>query len=159
MAAGGAATDSVDRLLRERADRGIFRSFTSARKRGRLDCSVVWLGERPMRVVFDPKNGKLEFRNLLPNVGLRSALYKDFKRFLKRLSDPGLPGHRRYDPDRIALRSTNRRSSVSVLATSLDSDWDYLVSKGLKLVNEIFLGFLRGPYHEYMVTNFQEPED
>jgi len=42
---------------------------------------------------------------------------------------------------------------------SLDRDWDYAVGKALKLVNEIFLGFLRGPYYQYMVENFQEPQD
>ncbi len=159
MADGCAPADAVEGFLRERADRGIFRSFTSARKRGRLDCSLVWLKERPVRAVFDPKSGTLEFRDLLPSVGLHSALYKDFKRFLRGLEQPGLPGHRRIDPDRIALRSTNRRGNVTVRAQSLDRDWDYLVSKGLKLVNEVFLRFLRGPYHEYMVANFHEPED
>ena len=42
---------------------------------------------------------------------------------------------------------------------SLDGDIDYALTKGLKLVNEVFLSFLRGPYYEYMVTNFNEPED
>ena len=57
------------------------------------------------------------------------------------------------------LKSTNSKGQVTVALASLDGDLDHLVSKGLKLVNEIFLGFLRGPYHEYMVRNFQEPED
>ncbi len=159
MAGRQSRTEAVDRLLRERADRGVFSSFTSGRARGRLECSLKWLKGRPLRIVFDPKGGKLEFRDLLPNVSLRSGLYKDFRRFLKDRADPGLPVHRRVDPDRVVVRSTNRGGSVTLCVTSLDSDWDYLVSKGLKLVNEVFLGFLRGPYHEYMVANFQEPED
>lgn len=149
----------VDGLLRTRADRGVFRAFASARVRGRLDCSIVWLKERPIRIVFDPKRGTLVFRDLLPNVPFRSALYKDFKKFLKGRASDDLPPHRRVAADRIKIRSTNRKSSVSVILESLDQDWDYAVAKGLKLVNEVFLGFLRGPYYEYMVNNFQEQED
>jgi hypothetical protein len=39
------------------------------------------------------------------------------------------------------------------------ADWEYAARKGVSLVNEIFHGFLRGPYHEYMVRNFGEPEE
>lgn len=154
-----APAQAVDALLRDRANRGVFRSFASTRFRGRLDCSVVWLREQRMRIVFDPKRRTLVFRDLLPNLGAESSLYRDLKRFLRGRADPALPNHRRIDPDRLKLRSTNRKRSVSVALESLDGEWDYLVGKSLKLVNEIFLGFLRGPYHEYMVENFQEPED
>ncbi len=151
--------DIVDALLRARADRGVFRSFASARVRGRLDCSFVWLRERPIRLVFDPRRGTLEFRDLLPNLAPGAPLYRDFRRFLRDRSSSGLPDHRRIDSARVKVRGRNRKGSVSVALDSADGDWDYAVSKGLKLVNEIFLGFLRGPYYEYMVENFQEPED
>ena len=154
-----APAETVDALLRDRADRGVFRSFAAARVRGRLDCSVIWLGEQPIRIVFDPKRDALEFRDLLPNLPAKSVIYKDFRRFLKGRSAADLPAHRRVDPDRVKIRGRNRKGSVSVALVSLDRDWDYAVSKGLKLVNEVFLGFLRGPYHEYMVNNFHEPED
>ena len=154
-----APAESVRALLRDRADRGVFRSFAAARIRGRLDCSVVWLRERPVRIVFDPKRDTLEFRDLLPNLPAKSSIYKDFRKFLKGRSAAGLPPHRRIDPGRVTVRGRNRKGSVTVALVSLDRDWDYAVSKGLKLVNEVFLGFLRGPYHEYMVSNFQEPED
>lgn len=150
---------SVEALLRDRANRGVFRSFASRKVRGRLDCSLVWLREQPIRVVFDPRRGTLEFRNLLPSLALGSPLYRDLKQFLNSRADAGLPGHRRLDPERLKVRSSNRKGSVSIALESLDREWDYLVGKGLKLVNEIFLGFLRGPYYEYMVENFQEPED
>ena len=159
MADSRASAETVDALLRARADRGVFRAFAASRVRGKLDCSAVWLGERPMRIVFDPRLGVLEFRDLLPNLPFKSALYRDFRSFLKGRAAADLPAHRRVDPDRVRLRGRNRKGSVSVYLESLDGDWEYCVSKGLKLVNEVFLGFLRGPYHEYMVSNFQEPED
>ena len=112
-----------------------------------------------MRVVFNPKSGTLEFRDLLPSLQRSSSMYRELRAFLKGRADPALPSHRAIDPDRIRVRATNRKGSVSLSMQSLDSDWEYLVGKGLKLVNEIFLGFLRGPYYEYMVENFQEPED
>lgn len=151
--------DSVDALLRSRADRGVFRSFAASRQRNRLECSFVWLRERPIRLIFDPRRGTLEFRDLLPNLAPTAPLYKDLRSFLRKLSGETLPGHRRIDSQRAKVQSRNRKGSVSVLLQSLDGDWDYAVSKALKLVNEIFLGFLRGPYYEYTVENFQEPQD
>ena len=151
--------DSVDALLRSRADRGVFRSFAAARQRDRLECSFVWLRERPIRLIFDPRRGTLEFRDLLPNLPAKAPLYKDLRKFLRKLSGDTLPLHRRIDAQRAKVQSRNRKGSVSVSLRSLDGDWDYAVSKSLKVVNEIFLGFLRGPYYEYTVENFQEPED
>jgi hypothetical protein len=151
--------DSVDALLRSRADRGMFRSFAAARQRGRLVCSFVWLRERPIRLIFDPRRGTLEFRDLLPDLAANAPLYKDLRGFLGGLSVETLPSHRRIDSQRAKVQSRNRKGSVSVLVHSLDRDWDYAVGKALKLVNEIFLGFLRGPYYEYMVENFHEPQD
>lgn len=158
----GSSRDSaarVEALLRLRADRGVFRAFAAATDRGKLECSAVWLVERPMRILFDPDRGDLEFRDLLPDLPAESRLYEDFARFLRGRSADDLPDHRRLDPQRVQLRGRNRNGSVSVLLRSLDGDWEYCVAKGLKLVNEVFLGFLRGPYHRYMVDNFAEPED
>lgn len=159
MPRGQAPVEAVEALLRARADRGLFRSFAATRTRGRLDCSAVWLRERPVRILFDPRRGVLEFRDLLPGIPYRSGLDGDFRRFLKGRSAADLPAHRRVDPQRLSVRGRNRKGSVSLLLESLDRDWDYAVTKGLKLVNEVFLGFLRGPYHEYAVTYLGEPED
>ena len=151
--------ETVDALLRSRAEQGLFRAFASKRVRGRLNCSVGWLGSGPIEIVFDPRSSRLVFRDLLPEMPLRSSIYKDFQGFLRGRAVADVPEHRRIDPARIVLKSTNSKGRVSVALASVDGDLEHLVSKGLKLVNEIFLGFLRGPYHEYMVRNFQEPED
>ena len=64
------------------------------------------------------------------------------------------------------MACTNRGGSVSVAlalrrggAAREREDWEYAARKGVSLVNEIFHGFLRGPYYEYMVRNFGEPEE
>lgn len=153
------AEKAVWQQLRSRADRGIFRSFAVTRVRGKLAFSFTWLRERPFRLVFDNHRDRLEFRSLLPNMPAREPLYKDFRAFLKGRSDATLAEHRRFSPDRLRISCRNRQASVSVFVDCLDGDWEHAVSKALKLVNEIFLGFLRGPYHEYMVANHEEPED
>ncbi len=159
MSAARTRADVVETLLRERADRGVFWTFAAVRRRGQLDCSVAWLKERPTRIVFKPSRNKLWFPRLLPNLPRQEPLYKDFRAFLKGRAAKDLPNHRRIDADRVRVTAVNRLGEVSVGLESLDGDLDYLVAKGIKLVNEIFMGFLRGPYHEYMVANFQEPED
>lgn len=159
MPGPGGRSAVVAGLLRRRADRGVFRSFAAVRVRGRLDCSFVWLKERPVRLIYDEKRDTLEFRDLLPNVAGDSKLYQDLQAFLKGWTDGSLPPHRAFDQARLHLRRRNRRGSISILVDSLDGDLEYAVSKGLQLVNEIFMGFLRGPYFEYMAENFQEPED
>ncbi len=154
------AAGRVEALLRERARRGVFRSFAASQGRGgRRVFTFVWLKERPLRLRFDPARGVLEFRHLLPEVPARSALYRDLRAFLKQRQSPRLPAHRRVDPKRATVRCRNRSGSVSVSLETLDGDLDYLTTKALKLVNEIFLGFLKGPYYEYMAAHFDEPEE
>ncbi len=89
-----------------------------------------------------------------------------FRAWVRDRSSDGLPEHRRIDPRRLTVACTNRGGSVSVAlalrrrgAASEREDWEYAARKGVSLVNEIFHGFLRGPYYEYMVQNFGEPEE
>ena len=89
-----------------------------------------------------------------------------FRAWVRDRSSDGLPEHRRIDPRRLTVACTNRGGSVSVAlalqrrgAASEREDWEYAARKGVSLVNEIFHGFLRGPYNEYMVQNFGEPEE
>ncbi len=151
--------ESVEAQLRKHADRGVFRSMSIKRVRGKLHCTFAWLTEKPMRLIYDPVEGVLEFRDLLPNAPVKSDLYEDFKQFLKQRTSNALPIHRRIDPSRVQVRRRNRSGSISLSLQSLDRDVDYAVSKALKLANEVFLGFLKGPYYEYMVDNFDSPEE
>ena len=154
------ASATVERLLRKRADRGVFRSFSAEDVRGgKRRFLIVWLHESPLTLTFDPKTATLEFRDLLPNVPARGAMDRELRRFLSSRTDEALPAHRRIDPRKAEVSCRNRKGAVSVALRSLDGDLDYATGKALKLVNEIFLGFLRGPYFEYMAANFHEPEE
>ena len=50
-------------------------------------------------------------------------------------------------------------SHVTITLAVTKGHGAYATKKAISLVNEIFHGFLRGPYYEYMVENFNEPEE
>jgi hypothetical protein len=165
--AGAPAGAAAGMALREYAERGVFRGFAAASGQGgREDFEFRWLAGATFRVRLDPRAKRLTFSDVLPNVPRRSAMDRAFREWVRdRLSDR-LPEHRRIDPRRVAVACTNRGGSVSVAlalrrgsAAREREDWEYAARKGVSLVNEIFHGFLRGPYYEYMVRNFGEPEE
>jgi hypothetical protein len=153
--------------LREYAERGVFRGFAAADGRdGRQDFEFRWLAGATFRVRLDPRARRLVFSDVLPGVPHRSAMDRAFRAWVRDRSSDRLPEHRRIDPRRLAIACTNRGGSVSIAlalrrrgASSERADWEYAARKGVALVNEIFHGFLRGPYYEYMVRNFGEPEE
>jgi hypothetical protein len=161
------ASSEAARALREYADRGVFRGFSHAPGPGGRDLlRFRWLAGSAFRVRLDPAKRSLTFLELLPNVPHRSAMDRAFREFVRERSSDALPDHRRIDPRRVALSCTNRGGNLSVAlalrrrgATREREDWAYAARKGVSLVNEIFQGFLRGPYYEYMVQNFGEPEE
>ena len=120
---------------------------------------MAWLGPGSQELVYDAKRRPLTFPGLLPNLPARSAMYREFRAFLQSRSDESLPAHRRIDPDRAVATCTNRKGSVSITVECLGGDLSYATKKAVSLVNETFLGFLRGPYHEYTAANFDEPEE
>ena len=153
-------TRQVERLLRRYADRGVFRSFhVSETRGGKLSCKFEWLTERPLTAVYDPQADTLEFRNLLPDVPAASPMYAELKAFARERADSGLPDHRRIDAERAAVKCSNRKGAVSIVISFKKGDREYGVTRAVKLVNEIFLGFLKGPYFDYMVANFGEPAE
>lgn len=142
------------------AERGLLRGFGSrATAAGRIEFRFRWLTELPCLLVFDPSASSLTFHDLLPGVPYPSAMDRELRRFVEARSDAGRPAHRRIEADRLQIRCRNRHGSVSLIATSHDRDWSYAVAKTFSLVNEIFLGFLSGPWEEYMVGTFHTPEE
>ena len=150
----------VERLLRRYADRGVFRSFhVSETRGGKLGCKFKWLTERPVTAVYDPETDALEFRNLLPDVPAASPMYSALKAFIRGRADPQLPDHRRIETGRATVKCSNRKGNVSIVVSFKKGGREYGVTRAVKLVNEIFLSFLRGPYFDYMVANFGEPAE
>ena len=111
-------------------------------------------------MVHDPEADALEFQNLLPEIPATSAMYAELKAFVRERADSRLPGHRRIDPE------TRRGQMLESQGATFRSPFLFKrvnasmgSRRAVKLVNEIFLSFLKGPYFDYMVENFGEPAE
>jgi hypothetical protein len=161
------ASATVGGALRGYAERGVFRAFAEAPRRdGGRDFEFRWLAGATFRVRLDARARRLVWTDVLPGVESRSAMDRAFRAWLRERQDRDLPEHRRIDPARVALTCANRAGRLSIALSlrrragaSARADWTYATRKGVSLVNEVFHGFLRGPYYEYMVRHFGEPEE
>lgn len=154
------AADHVERELRRYADRGVFRSFSAdAGRAGKRNFSFEYQPNRRIDLVFDPNSGALSFPRLLPNMPAGSTIYKDLKAFLASRHGSEIPEHRRIDPERATANCRNRQGFVTITVTPTNGAIDYACRSAVKLVSEIFLGFLNGPYAEYMFANFDQSEE
>ncbi len=160
MAAAERTSDDVERSLRCYADRGVFRSFSAADVRGgKRKFSFEYLSERRIDLVFDPQTGSLTFPRLLPNVPVDSRIYRDLKAFVRSRTLPDFPEHRRIHPARAAVKCANRKGCVTLKIVPVSGDVEYACRSAVKLIGEVFLGFLNGPYAEYMFANFDRSEE
>ena len=154
------SADRVAETLQSYADRGVFRGFVRRpSSRGTEEFRFRWLHEATFRLRVDPVRKTLVFQDLLPNIPYRSVMDRALRDFFSQRTSEDLPEHRRIDPGRVELLCSSRRGSVSVSLRVVRDDWEYAVKKGVSLVHEVFHGFLKGPYYEYMVENFGEPEE
>ena len=152
--------DDVERSLRRYADRGVFRSFSTAGARGgKRKFSFAYVSARRIELVFDPRTGSLTFPRLLPNAPADSRIYRDLKAFIRSRTLPEVPDHRRIHPARATVKCSNRKGYVTLKVVPTDGDVAYACRSAVKLIGEVFLGFLSGPYAEYMVANFDRPEE
>ncbi len=152
--------ETVLSSLREYADRGVFRGFgASEGRRGNLECRFLWHAPDPHRLRFEPRRSALVFVDLLPGVPYPSDMDRELRRFVAGRSNADLPAHRRIDPAKASCRCRNRAGKVSIEVRCLDGDYEYVAGKAVKLVNEIFLNFLAGPYDGYMIERFGAPEE
>ncbi len=146
--------------LRDYARRGVFQGYADELRgthRGRA--RFRWFSGASFRVDVDAQRQQVVFRDLLPGVPYPSEMDRALRRFLASKAEPDLPAHRRFDPHEIELRCTNRNGHVSVTLTASSCSLETAARRGVSLVNEIFHGFLRGPYFDYMVEFWGEPEE
>ncbi|MEE2776017.1 MAG: hypothetical protein VYE73_04560 [Acidobacteriota bacterium] len=146
-------------VLQGHANRGVFRGFSVREVARGRHFEFRWLTDATFHLRLDALAGTLTFSDLLPNVPYRSAMDRAFRSFVRECTSEQLPAHRRIDRDLAQVRCRNRKGSASLVVTAVGGDFDYATRKAISLVNEIFHGFLRGPYYAYMVENFNEPEE
>jgi hypothetical protein len=147
----------VRQILAGYAERGVFRAYGDRQDDGgRSHFSFRWHTDVPLDVTYAPARRELTFRNLLPAVGSRSAMYRDLKQFLDVRTSGDLPEHRRIDPQKVRTTVTNRAGAVSLIVSLEDAYLEYGVRKAVNLVHELFVHFLRQPmYFHYMVEHFE----
>jgi hypothetical protein len=145
----------VRESLQTYADRGVFRGFSES-KRGQF--KFVWLLRQQMELNVDTAKHILRFKQLLPGVSARSALYAELKNFIEQRHDRALPEHRRIDRKRAEASCSNRGGFVSVSLRVKNNQYAYGVNRLVNLVHELFL-FLRESHPEYLVENFDVPQE
>lgn len=152
--------ETVLARLQRYADRGIFRGFGATTTRGGgLECRFLWHAPEPHRLRFEPRRSALLFEDLLPGIAYPSAMDRAIREFVAGRRSPVLPAHRRIDTAKMRARCRNRNGKISIEVRCMDGDWEYTATRAVKLVNEVFLDFLAGPYDAYMVEHFGAPEE
>jgi hypothetical protein len=153
--------EAVTEQLRAYATRGVFREFSVRPLPGNgAEYRFVWLTNRPIRASYRARSSELRLTDLLPGIPARSRMDRELRAFLTARRSPKLPVHRRISRKLIpTLRCVNRRGKISVHLTLSRKNSADATRLCVQLISEIFQGFLMGPYHEYMVTQFELRED
>lgn len=152
-------SNPVRDTLQAFAARGVFREFGETRRGARTEYKFRWLTPAPIHLVHDSRAHTLNFRHLLPNMPAKSDIYRGLRKFLAGRTLASVPEHRRIDPRRTEIKTINRGGSVSILIKFRPRSARYAARKAINIVNEIFMGFLTGPYYDYMVENFAMSEE
>ena len=145
----------VRESLQAYADRGVFRGFSES-KTGQF--KFVWLIQHQMELSVDTAKHVLRFKQLLPGIPARSALYAELKSFIEQRHDRALPEHRRIERKRAEVSCANRGGFVSISLKVKNKQYAYGVNRLVNLVHELFL-FLRESHPEYLVENFDVPQE
>jgi hypothetical protein len=148
--------DVVGDTLQDYASRGVFRGFSRGRARGaKTSYRLTWHYDRTFELVLDRKRRTLRFPSLLSDLPDGRALYGELLGFLRSRLSQELPEHRRIDGARAKVRSYRRAGNMSLTLEVKDGDYEYGTRRLIRLVQEIFLDFLReGAGHEYLVESF-----
>jgi hypothetical protein len=115
---------------------------------------VLWFRNRTYEFIVDKNTIRCPV--VLPQVD--AALYAKLKAFLKSRQTEEVPVHRRIDPAKAKITSTNKAGNVSVSLTAKDADDEYLVRRFVNLINEIFQVFLH-EHFDYQVAAFDLDPD
>ena len=151
----------VGDTLEEYAARGVFKGF-SRRETGRRKAlySVHWHRNQLFEFTYDGAKQSMRIACVLPQVPARSAMYREFKLWLKARQEESLPDHRRCDSAKVQLKTYNRGGDIALTLQMLDDDLEYSVRKLVSLVNEIYLDFLSsGLYFDWLIETFDLDPD
>jgi hypothetical protein len=148
--------------LQNYADRGIFQNFSviESNSGSSVEYRFHWLAESPFRLKLNADKSELELKDVLPAVPYRSAMDRAFRDFLLARCDDSIPAHRRLDGERFNFTVRNRQQNLSVTIGFDPADSTVAAKTAVNLLHEIFNNFLQeGPYQNYMVEEFNVPEE
>jgi hypothetical protein len=97
------------------------------------------------------RRGVLTFPALLPQAS--TAIVTEMKAMVAARSTRAVPAHKRIDARRGKLTAAVRKGDFSLSAEIRGGNHDYVVSKALNLVNEMFVA-LHETYPDYLVQHF-----
>lgn len=148
-------------ILETYASRGVFRGFSRGPAReDRARFNILWHRDQLFELVLDLRRKTMRFPMVLPQVPPKSAMYREFQKFVASRQSEELPEHRRIETSKAQVRCANRGGNVSVTLTAVDGDYDYGARKLIQLVHEVYLDFLNeGPYYDYLVETFDLDPD
>ncbi|HYL76025.1 MAG TPA: hypothetical protein VEU96_17580 [Bryobacteraceae bacterium] len=143
----------VGGILKNYADRGVFRGFSAGPVRGgRATFKMLWHRDRFFELILDVSKKTMRFPIVLPDVPADSTMYREFREFVESRHSPDLLEHRRIDSKKTRLRAGNRGGNASLTMTVKGKNFEYGVRKLIHAVHETYLVFLSdGRYYDYMV--------
>jgi len=149
----------VRKTLQEYADRGVFGSFNEDNsKPANTKFHFVWLHDRRYTIVFDGTKNTLTFKDCFPHVPGNSDINQGIRDFLNERTDKKLRAHRRIDPGRAVVSSSNRGGSVSLKMEIKRNQYAYGTRKFVNLLHETFV-MLDQCFTEYLYEHFDLPEE
>jgi hypothetical protein len=118
-----------------------------------------WMLPRRLRVVADPRKGRLTCPDLLLDVEARSPLRGAIDEFLNGRHAEDLPEHRRIDPSRAQTSCSLRAKRLTLtLRVAAAQDWTYATGKLVNLVHELVL-FLNLYWTDYAHRSLGAPQE
>jgi|HubBroStandDraft_4_1064222.scaffolds.fasta_scaffold194225_2 hypothetical protein len=149
----------VGDILQRYADRGVFRGFSrGVSNGGKAGFRMIWHRDRAFDLTVDTRRGAIRCPLVLPQIPASSAMYREFREFLKECQSAGRPDHRRIDSSKARATCANRGGDVSLTMTLLDGDYEYGIRKFIHLIQEIYLVFLT-EHFDYQVEAFDLDPD
>lgn len=151
----------VASVLAGYAERRVFQGFgRGPTSRKKANFQIAWHRGRVFDLTFDANAGTLRLPELLTAVPADSSMHEDLKDFVQSRQSDDLPHHRRLDPRKMQIRTSNRNGNILLVVKVKDGDIEYAVRKLVHLINEIYLTFLAdGKYFDYLVETFNLDPD
>jgi len=145
---------NVRQVLQSYADAGLFTAFSSSScTRTEGNWAIAWGYLPRATLTVDAAAHELTLTHILPHVSFRSTMGKSYRLFLKNLSAPSRPRHRRIDPSKLEFVCRSVPGGLALRCRVRDGDFEYATRAFIKVLQESIYEFLLdGPYCEYRIT-------